>query len=42
MAWDGRSDNGDPVAPGGYTVTCTVTNTRGDVVTAQALTTVAY
>lgn len=42
IAWDGRADNGDPVAAGGYTVTCTVTNTRGDVVTAQALTTVAY
>ena len=38
--WDGRSDNGDLVAPGFYTITVTATDTIGNQVSGQILATV--
>ena len=41
-SWDGRADNGLPLAPGAYTVTVQVTDTHGHAVEGQILTTVEY
>jgi flagellar hook assembly protein FlgD len=42
IAWDGRADNGMLVAPGTYTVTVKVTDTVGNQVSGQILSTVEY
>ena len=42
LTWDGRSDDGQWVAPGIYIVTATVTDTIGNVVKQQILTNVSY
>jgi flagellar hook assembly protein FlgD len=42
VSWDGRADNGMWVAPGGYTVTATVTDAIGNTVSAQSLTFIQY
>src|SRR5262249_55148307 len=41
IPWDGKADNGAPVAPGGYTVTVTATNSTGQG-KAQILTKILY
>lgn len=40
--WDGKADNGMWAAPGGYTVTLVITDSRANVVRAQALAYVQY
>jgi flagellar hook assembly protein FlgD len=42
ISWDGRAENGMWVAPGTYTITATVTDTIGNVVSEQLLTTIQY
>jgi flagellar hook assembly protein FlgD len=42
LTWDGRADNGAWVAPGLYTVTVTVTDSIGNVIQSQILTTIRY
>jgi hypothetical protein len=42
VIWDGRADNGMWVAPGAYTLTVRVSDGIGNVVSRQALTTIAY
>jgi flagellar hook assembly protein FlgD len=41
-AWDGRADNGVPVAPGDYTLSVRVTDTLGQEARSEIMTTVAY
>jgi flagellar hook assembly protein FlgD len=42
IPWDGRADNGQPVAPGRYLVTAYVRDPRGHEVTRQILGAVQY
>lgn len=42
IGWNGQADNGMWVAPGGYTITATVTDTRGNVVSAETLAYIQY
>jgi flagellar hook assembly protein FlgD len=42
FVWDGKADNGMLVAPGGYTVTASVTDASGNVVSEQALAYIQY
>ena len=41
-AWDGRADNGERVAPGGYVLSVRVTDALGQEARAEILTTVVY
>lgn len=42
LEWDGRSDAGDRLAPGAYTVTVTATDSIGNTVNSVAQTTIYY